>query len=471
MLMLGSLDIAFVDAANRKRKKAVNPVIAIQLNAPVEDTGDVDRDASDDESPSTPAKRLKDGVDDGNKARELEISSELLVDNATDENVVVVEAAPVPHLIEDLNSGGADHAVIKAEMLDSAPVEELLAPKVHIVAAAPVAPVELAELVAQVDPRIVSFAAGYLAMLQTGMVDPRTGDTALHKLLEVDATGETLAYLCTAHHATIAQFANIANIRGETPLVKAILSNNVPATRALLPVTNLQAPLMLSGQQTHYAHVACAQQYPEIFPAVIEYMLAACDTPAAKTAALNLRDHRGNNVAQVAILMNAIPCLTTLLTHPELPVTNLNREGHSLLIFAMTKSGDTGPCIEALIEDAVLARFRGLATTADRLGNTPLHYAATIIQSSTYEHQVAPSVECFRTFKQLLTLADDATSSVIANLNLSARNRAKQTPLQTIKSDAIKTWIISFYASKGKDAIAQALRESLAEAPGRCILM
>lgn len=306
------------------------------------------------------------------------------------------------------------------------------------------------------------FAQATITALNLGMIDPATGDTALHKLLETDVTGATLTYLCTAHRATIAPFANVTNTSGETPLVKAIISNNQPAFAALLPVTNLQASLTLNGHQTHYAHLACTSQNVAFFAAIITQMLASCMMPAEKTAALNLRDYNGNNIAQVAIIMNATPFLNILVAHPELPVFNINPAGDSILTFTIKLGGHHVACTNVLINDTILKRFPGLVIRPDMEGNTPFHLAARDIkQQSAYLPE--PNPELFHTFQELLARANDPAVYALDKLNLRARNHAGKTPLQMIESEDMQEWVISHY--KAMPVIADELRKSLVAAP------
>lgn len=300
------------------------------------------------------------------------------------------------------------------------------------------------------NPILGGFILEFAEVLRAGMIDPLTRETGLHKLLKVTAdrlvyTNAALTFLCTHYAEMLRPFTGCADRIGWTPLARAIHLQNEAAVMALLPLTDLTVPLMIEEKLTTYAHLAAVQPNENIFSAVIAQLVASCSTPAEKTSLLGARDHSGNTVAQIVVLINNPAYLKVLVQNPELPVFKLTKAKESLLLFTMGIAGDRKTCIEVLIEDAVLARFKGLATQADAAGNTPLHRAAMKIQETAYEHMTEPNPEAFASLKQLLSIHQDAISAATAPLNFSARNRAGKTALQLIENEGICAHIVAHY--------------------------
>ena len=202
--------------------------------------------------------------------------------------------------------------------------------------------------------------------VSAGATMPGTGDTLVHAAVRAGGeVGSTLSTLFIGQN--VSQLLSVINTQGLTPLALAISLGSDAAASELIPLSDLKQTI--SGGS--YLIYACEKtRNADIVAKILETLLTQCHDDSEKTTALAVRDSRGHNVVQVAIIFKHHNLLRMIAPIPQSPM------GASDLAHAMSQHDPEAFTI--LINPTVLAVHANPFNEKNADGKTVVHLAALV---------------------------------------------------------------------------------------------
>lgn len=202
--------------------------------------------------------------------------------------------------------------------------------------------------------------------VSAGATMPGTGDTLVHAAVRAGGeVGSTLSTLFIGQN--VSQLLSVINTQRLTPLALAISLGSDAAASELIPLSDLKQTISGGSYLIYACEKTCNA---DIVAKILETLLTQCHDDSQKTTALAVRDSRGHNVVQVAIIFKHHNLLRMIAPIPQSPM------GASELAHAMSQHDPEAFTI--LINPTVLAVHANPFNEKNADGKTVVHLAALV---------------------------------------------------------------------------------------------